>query len=91
MQTICFWWMKLRADRDGRKTSLCGDDNSCCVYALDSLQSLFTDNQQEVAARSTSIQAVHTLQPRSADMEYCCLAVTPAGFINCIIHASAAL
>ena len=41
--------------------------------------------------RSTSIQAVHTLQPGSADMEYCCLAVTPTGFINCIIHASAAL
>ena len=41
--------------------------------------------------RSTTIQTVHTLQPRGAGMVYCCLAVTPTGFINCILHASAAL
>ena len=82
--------MKVRANRDRRKTGLCEDYNSCCAYALDSLQSLITDDQ-EVAAQVQSIQAVHTLQPRSADIEYCCLEVTPTGLINCIIHASAAL
>ena len=42
--------MKVRANRDRRKTGLCEDYNSCCAYALDSLQSLFTDDQ-EVAAQ----------------------------------------
>ena len=82
--------MKIRANRDGRKTSLCEAYSSCCAYAFDSLQSLGTDNR-EVAAQEYKPQTVHTLQPRSADMVYRCLAVTPTGFINCIIHASAAL
>ena len=46
---------------------------------------------RKLLPRCTSIQAVHTLQPRSADIEYCCLEVTSTGLINCIIHASAAL
>ena len=49
--------MKIRANRDGRKTSLCEAYSSCCAYAFDSLQSLFTDNR-EVAAQEYKPQTM---------------------------------
>ena len=48
--TFGIWTIKVRANRDRRKIDLCEDYKFCCAYALDSLQSLFIDNQ-EVAAQ----------------------------------------
>ena len=46
---------------------------------------------RKLLPKYTSIQAVHTLQPISADIEYCCLEVTLIGLICCNKHASVTL
>ena len=43
------WMIHVRANRARRKTGLCEDYKCCCAYALDSLQSLFIDNQEAAA------------------------------------------
>ena len=46
---------------------------------------------RKLLPKYTSIQAIHTLQPISADIEYCCLEATLIGLISCNKHASVTL
>ena len=56
--------MKIRANRDGRKTSLCEAYSSCGAYAFDSLQSLFTDNRAVAAQEYNYPDSTYSLAER---------------------------
>ena len=84
------WMINVRANRARRKTAFVKITNVVAPMPLTACSPCLL-TIRKLLPKYTSIQTVHTLQPISADIEYCCLEVTRIGLTSCIRHASATL